>query len=40
MKHGHDPREVREYSWRDLEIFLTVTVSEPDIDFESLFGRM
>ena len=31
MQHGHDPREVREYPWRDLELLLTVVTGTPDL---------
>lgn len=31
MQHGHDPREVRDYSWRDLELLLTVETGTPDL---------
>jgi len=31
MQHGHDPREAREYAWRDLELLLTVTTGTPDL---------
>jgi hypothetical protein len=24
MSYGHDPREIREYAWRDIELLLTV----------------
>ena len=24
MLHGHDPRAVREYAWRDLELLMAV----------------
>ena len=24
MYHGHDPRAIREYPWRDVELFLDV----------------
>lgn len=24
MRYGHDPRDIREYDWRDIELLLTV----------------
>lgn len=29
MKHGHDPREVREYPLRDLELLAIVDSGDP-----------
>jgi len=29
--HGHDPREVRDWHYRDLELFATVALSESTI---------
>jgi hypothetical protein len=31
MQHGHDPRAVREYSWRDLELLVTLAAGPPDL---------
>lgn len=31
MQHGHDPREVRAYSWRDLELLLTLAAGQSDL---------
>ena len=36
MQHGHDPREAREYAWRDLELLLTLVTGQPDLS--ELFG--
>lgn len=36
MQHGHDPREVRSYPQRDLELLLTLAAGQPDLS--GLFG--
>jgi len=36
MQHGHDPREVQDYAWRDIELLLTLVGERPDLT--ALFG--
>lgn len=37
MYYGHDPRDIREYSWRDIELALTVA---PIIDQRGGLGDL
>lgn len=38
MFYGHDPREIRDYSWRDVEAFLYVMPGLASQSFAGLFS--